>query len=285
MRIKKYKNNEYIQADGIWVRNLCKNAESIDINSLCKDEMGLFLNNEQENSKLSSLHLDDLYEVKMHNAIIFSDGYNWDSRQKILASISNKIVKTIGVNGSLARWSMVGQESELQRTMSFYLANNPYRECMGYLPRRHRYYPNIVASIKTHPEFLKKYDSQPFFYMASKEFNYSGFENDSEFIRLDDYRNPICGAISLAWKLGVKRLALLCCDEAFVDERPNSIKMPNGLYQYPQQILCQKIIDKQLYWLKMAGVEIADCSSGIEYENAEYIDLEQLPSFFSKELQ
>ena len=73
---------------------------------------------------------------------------------------------------------------------------------------------------------------------------------------------------------------LFCCDEAFKDNRPGSIQMKNGLYQYPQQIMCQKIIDKQLFWLKKAGIKVADCSNGIEYENAEYIDKRNILSFF-----
>jgi hypothetical protein len=166
--------------------------------------------------------------------------------------------------------------------MTFYLANNPYGECLGYLPKRHAYYPNLIASTKTNPAFLKAYRSQPYFYMATKDTNYSGVGHEG-CMSLDDYRNPVCAAISLAWKRGVKRLALLCCDEAFEEDRPNSVRMENGLYQYPQQIMCQKIIDSQLYWLRKAGVEVADCSSGIKYENADYIDFDGLPSFFKKD--
>jgi hypothetical protein len=47
--------------------------------------------------------------------------------------------------------------------------------------------------------------------------------------------------------------------------------------------MCQHIIDKQLHWLRKAGVKTADCSSGVEYENAAYIEKDELPSFFSKE--
>ena len=99
---------------------------------------------------------------------------------------------------------------------------------------------------------------------------------------LDDYRNPVCAAISYCVKRGVKKLALFCCDESFEDERPSAQRMGNGLHQYPQQVKSQKIIDKQLYWLRSRGVEIVDCSSGVEYENAAYIEAEDLPNFFDK---
>jgi hypothetical protein len=282
MRIKKYKKNEYVLAEGVWVRNMCLDVEAVDVNLLGKKDLGLFLDNEVENIRTSSLQMDDINQVSMDNLVVFSDGYDWARRQLVLADIPNKMVKTIGVNGSLAKWVMVGDKAEKKRTMSFYLANNPYGECLGYLPKKHAYYPNLIASTKTNPDFLKAYRSQPYFYMATKDMNYSGIGHNGCMF-LDDYRNPICAAISLAWRRGVKKLALLCCDESFPDERPNAIKMENGLYQYPQQIMCQKIIDKQFYWLRKAGVEVADCSSGIKYDNADYIDFDGLPSFFKKD--
>lgn len=280
MRIKKNKKNEYILAENVWVRNLCLNLEPFDINHLGKDELKLFLNNETENKKVSSLQIEDIDQVNMENVIICSDGFGWLERQKILGSIPNSLVKTICVNGSLKKWLMVGEKAEIKRTITFYLVNNPYKECIGYLPKQHRYYPNLIASTKTYPGFFKEYKNEPYFYQSPKNELYSGVRGD--YIKIDDYRNPICASISLAWKRGVKKLALFCCDDSFEDERPGSIKMENGLYQYPQQIMSQKIIDKQLYWLSQAGVQIADCSSGIKYENAEYINIENLVSFFEK---
>lgn len=282
MRVKKFKNNEYIFRDGIWVRNLCKEVAPIDINSLGKDETELFLGNELINMRRSGLQLDDLNPVGLENLVIFSDGYGWKERQFVLGDLPNTTVKTIGVNGSLAKWEMVGDKAEIKRTMTFYLVNNPYPECMGYLPRKHRYYPNLISSTKTNPKFLGEYRSEPFFYKSTQNLDYSGISSDN-CMSLDDYRNPVCAAISFAWRKGVKKLVLLCCDESFEDERPGAIKMKNGLYQYPPQILCQKVIDAQLYWLRKAGVKIFDCSSGIEYENAEYIAIEGIKGFFEKE--
>lgn len=280
MRIKKFKKNEYIEAEGIWIRNLCIDADPVDVNSLGKKEIELFLNNEIKNLNVSNMQLDELDQVSLDNLIIFSDGYKWKEKQFVLGAISNQLVKTIGVNGSLAKWEMVGENAEIKRTMTFYLANNPYPECISYLPKKHRYYPNLIASTKTNPEFIKNYRSEPLLYKSTKDVNYSGIGSEEGYMRLDDYRNPICAALSFAWKKRSRKIVLFCCDEAFEDERPGSIKMKNGLYQYPQQIMCQKIIDKQIFWLKKAGVEVVDCSSGIEYENAEYICSDNLLDFF-----
>ena len=280
MRIKKQNKNEYVSAEGIWVRNPCSTNESLDVNKTCENDLKTFLYNESSNIKISGMQLDDLKRLNLENVIICSDGYKWKDKQKVLGDISNKKVKVIGVNGSLAKWEMVGDKSDIKRTMSLYLANNPYKECMSYLPESHDYYPNLIASTRTSPEFLERYKGQPYFYKPTRNSIYSGINFDQNHIFLDDYRNPICAAISLAWLGGVKKLALLCCDESFEDERPSAIKMENGLYQYPQQIMCQKIIDKQFYWLKKTGIELFDCSSGIEYENAAYIKSEKLKSFF-----
>jgi hypothetical protein len=282
MRIKKFKNNDYVLAgDGVWVRNPYSPAEKIDINNLTKNDIKIFLENEHENSQVYGLQLDNLNEAGLSNVIICSDGFGWKDRQKVLGKIPNKLCKIIGVNGSLAKWEMVGEKAEVKRVMSFYLVNNPFSECLIYLPKKHRYYPNLIASTKTYPNFLKQYQNQPLFYKSTNNLIYSSFSEGGN-LSLDDYRNPICASISFAIKRGLKKLVLFCCDEAFKENKPGSVKMKNGLYQYPQQIMCQKIIDKQLFWLKKAGVEIKDCSSGIEYENAGYIDSENLLSFFEE---
>jgi hypothetical protein len=280
MRIKKSNKNKYvISKENIWVRDLCSDSKKVDINNLCHKENKLWLENEFENFKKSKL---EFTEMKYENIIICSDGYQWGDKQKIIGKIPNSIVKIIGTNGSLSKWKMVGDKAEIKRTMSYYLVNNPYPECMAFLPKNHNYYPNIISSTRTYPKFLDKYRSQPYFYKPAEDLNYSGSFSSTN-LQLDDYRNPICAAISLAWSLGVKKLILFCCDESFDEHREGSVKMNNNLYQYPQQIMSQNIIDKQLYWLKQNNVEIFDHSSGIKYENAEYISEDEIYSFFSKE--
>jgi hypothetical protein len=263
------------------VRNPFVDAEAVDINSMGGHEIKEFLENETKNMHVSGLQLDNLSRVSMENVVICSDGFGWQERQLALGKLDKRI-RIVGVNGSLAKWRMVGDKAEVKKSMAFYLVNNPYSECMGYLPRTHRYYPNLVASTKTFPEFVKQYGSEPFFYKATKDLNYSGASADVS-LSLDDYRNPVCAAISFALKLGARRIVLFCCDESFGEDRPNAVKMKNGLYQYPTQIMCQKVIDKQLYWVRKAGIRVADCSSGIDYENAEYIDTDGLESFFAKD--
>jgi len=284
MRIKKFNKNKYILSkENVWVRDFCSDYRGVDINRLCYKENKLWIENEFANLKRSKLELP-LEELKYENIIICSDGFGWREKKKLLGKIPNSLTKIIGTNGSLSKWDMVGEKAEIKRAMSFYLVNNPYSECMDFLPKSHNYYPNIMASIRTFPKFIEKYRTEPYFYRPADDLNYS-CNFGSVGLSLDDYRNPICAAISLAWNLGVKKLVLFCCDESFDENREGSIKMENNLYQYPQQIMCQNIIDKQLYWLKQNDVEIFDHSSGIKYENAEYISEDDILSFFQRSVK
>lgn len=282
MRIKKFNKNKYILSkDKIWVRDFCSVKTGPDINKLYSKENDLWIENEFKNLRKSKLDLP-LDQLSYENIIICSDGFAWEEKQKIIGQLPNSLVKIIGTNGSLAKWKMVGEKAEIKRSMNFYFVNNPYQECLGYLPKNHSYYPNIISSIRTNPKFIENYKNQFYFYKPADDGEYSPYPNLIN-LNLDDYRNAICGAISLAWKLNVKKLLLFCCDEAFIENRDGSIKMGNGYYQYPQQIMAQNIIDKQLYWLKQNNVEIFDHSKGIKYENAGYIEEEHIVSFFSKE--
>ncbi len=283
MRVKRLKNNEYIKEEGIWVRNPYCPGKPFDVNSLAKGDSDVFLKNEMENTRRPHLQMDEFRELAADKVVIVSDGYNWARNQFYLGGLPNKAIRVIGVNGSLSRWEMVGDSAKIKRTMSFYVANNPYPECMGYLPRSHRYYPNIVASARTYPGFLAAYKNQPYLYRPTNDFDYAGFGGSEISMILDDYRNPICAALSLTVRMGAKKIVLLCCDESFEEDRPGSVKMENGLFQYPQQIKCQKVIDKQIFWLRKNGVEVRDCSSGVKLNNAEYINPEGLVDFFEKD--
>lgn len=283
MRIKKLNKNKYILSkDKVWIRDFCSVDKGLDINQFYKKENKLWIENEFENLKKSKLNLP-LEQMNYENIIICSDGFGWKQKQNIIKKIPNSLVKIIGTNGSLSKWENNKDKTEYSRSMNFYFVNNPYRECMGYLPKN-SYYPNIISSIRTYPKFLDNYKNQYYFYKPSDDGEYSIYPNLIELI-LDDYRNAICGAISLSWKLKVKKLILFCCDESFEEYREGSIQMENGLYQYPQQIMAQNIIDKQLYWLRQNNVEIFDHSSGIKYENADYIEEDSIVSFFSKECE
>jgi hypothetical protein len=283
MRIKKVNTNDYLLTeDSVWVRNFC-NLESrpLDINdSLTMHDANLFIKNEFYKKKKKIQNLQIISST--NKVVIVSDGYDFEKKQKILAKLPFNEVSIFATNGALTRWQLVGKNSELQRAISWYVVNNPYPECLKFLPLKHSYYPPCIASNRTYPNFIEQYKGGSMLYCPVNSVCYSGLFRSMEFM-VDDYRNPICAAIVIAYRMGVKKLLLLCCDDSFEAERPASEQLENGLWTYPQQLMSQNIIDGNLFWLKKAGVEIANCSSGKKFNNAIYITTEQITEFFNDE--
>jgi hypothetical protein len=271
MIIKKHKNkNSYIITDGVYVRDFTTyGTSSIDVNkSLNNVDQELLIDNSLENysHKYPSIDNEDIFHSDI---VIVSDGYNFKEKQDILAKLSKKII-IIAVNGALKEWRLVGENAALKRVIDYYLVNNPYVECMQFMPSRHRYYPKCICSIKTNPKFLKEYQGLKYIYSPTENEMYSGADVSPQY-RIDDYRNPVCAAIGLAYRFHARKILLFCCDGAFDYEKPTAVKLDNELWQYPQHELSQKIIDANCYWLKTQKIEIADYSSGRKYENVSYI--------------
>jgi len=276
MFIKKHQNkNQYILSNGIYVRDLTSNESNpVDINSLSNTaDQQLFIDNEFENYSQRYVNIDN-EEIFHPFVAIVSDGYDFAKKHKILSQLP-KDVTIIGVNKSLKRWTLVGEMAEQKRSINYYVVNNPYDECLNYLPNTHRYYPKCIASSRTNPEFLKSYSSRnKYIYSCVEDEFYSGVDRKPAY-KIDDYRNPICAAISLAYKFKAIKILLFCCDDSFEDERPASEKLDNGLWRYPQQKITHGIIDSMCYWLKLKKIKIADHSSDAKYLNATYINRDE----------
>ena len=252
-------------------------APFVDINHLSTfSDHQLFLTNEIQNTKRRYPNVET--EDRITKAIIVSDGYQFDSKQQLLASLPNDVV-VISTNKSLANWKLMGSNSKTKRVISYYVVNNPYSEAKFFLPKD--YFPKCVASSRTNPSFLKGYRGNIFLYSPVKNSDYSGVHRGIDF-ELDDYRNPICSAIGLAYRLGVQQLMLFCCDDSFEKERPSSVQLDNGLWAYPQQLLSHELIDSNLFWLKKQQIKIGNHSSSPKFKNAEYINEEGLSDFFGK---
>jgi hypothetical protein len=93
--------------------------------------------------------------------------------------------------------------------------------------------------------------------------------------------NPVCASIVLAYKFGVKRLMLFCCDGAFAEERPGAEKLPNGKWIYPQQRMGHSVVDGTLHWYAQQKVKLRDHSSGPEYNDTHYISEDEVVGFFN----
>jgi hypothetical protein len=289
MQIKKIKTNEYLTtSDGIWVRDFTRsNSSYLDINNLASEkDYSVFLKNEIANES-SRCPLIDEDQFTYSNIVIVSDGYNFEERHKILASLPKNEVLIIGVNRSLAKWKLVGANcpTDMKRSMGWYIINNPYAEAVRFVPTSHRYFPRCIASVRTNPEFIRRYEGNVSFYIPTSERNYSGPVRYAKYC-VDDYRNPICAAINLAFQFKVRKLLLFCCDDSFADERPNAERLENGLYSYRPQQVSRRVIDANLFWLAKEKVKIGDYSSGIILEHGQYIsDEKDILTFFQEEVK
>jgi hypothetical protein len=280
-RIKKTKdgNKYYLTSHGMWVRDFT--TEQVPFKNLNESiqqkDYFIYLQNEVFNN-MEKYTWIDTEEFPMKDVLIVSDGYKFNEKQKILSQIP-KTTTIIGVNGSLAKWNLT------DRNMNWYLVNNPYDECMRYLPRRGRSFPKCITSVKTNYKFLNAYKGTKYKYFAVNEDRYSGQKRKEVKMQIDDYRNPICAAISLAYHFGAEKIMLFCCDDSFVDERPASIKIENGLYEYEPQQIVHEIIDGMFYWISNHPIYktmITDHSSSKEYKYASYISEERILQFFQQ---
>jgi hypothetical protein len=274
-RIKKHQTgNVYrLTEHRVWVRDFNSHVAPLDISGLTSPtDYPIFLKNEMDNDR-NDIPSFDTGMLRFDRAIIVSDGYDFKNKHKILAEIPTNVA-IISVNRSLAKW-------DVARKIDFFLANNPYPECMSLLPS-HRYYPRCLVSTRTYPEFVEKYKARGGYLLNYAPAPEAGYASHIKALcQLDDYRNPICAGISLCHKLGVSRLALLCCDDSFDGERPGAEKLENGLYAYPQHFVAHKIIDSMLNWYgKIKGVKLADHSSGPNYKDVPYIHADEIRGFF-----
>lgn len=269
--IKKSKKNQYIRTSNkIWVRNFCLPCCPLHLSNLAsKEDLRLFIDNESQNEKLNLPYVDSEQFI-LEKCIIVSDGYKFSEKQSLLKNIP---VNILSVNKSLAKWN-------IEKGIFAYVVNNPFDECLNFLPR-HKYYPRCICSARTSPEFVKRYlkmKGTVYKYIPTPEKDFSGYTQKSEYW-VDDYRNPVCAAINLAYHFGAKKVLLFCCDDSFEDNRPASELLENGLYQYPQQNISNEIIDTMMYWARREVI-FGNHSSGKYFNNAKYIAEDKLLEFF-----
>lgn len=272
-QIKNHSNkNSYVLYNKTWVRDFTKSIQPRDINNfLSSSDYDIIIKNEMKNASYNLASID-AETISYSKIIIVSDGYQFQKKQEILAKIPQDVI-IIGVNRSLAKW-------DKKRRLDWYLVNNPYSECMTYFPKN-GYYPRCIASIRTNPDFVEKYAGRSVVYryqpVIDDKFNSNLFGKPLYY--LDDYRNPICAAMSLAYHWKVDKLALFCCDDFFNEERPGSVKV-NDLWMYPQHQISHDLIDGNAFWFAKNDIEIINYSN-YDYKNIRKVQEDELISFFA----
>ncbi len=270
--IKKHRNrNDYYYAgDGLWVRDFTKKSvPATDINNLIPEsDMPTLMDNESVNHTRMLQQIDT--ENLRHDKIaIVNNGYGYDD--SLIKLLPNDVI-IMGVHDVLKLWNN-------SRRLNYYIVNNPYEECMTYLPK-HQRWARCIASIRTNHEFIKKYNGLTYVYSPVSDGVYSGLKSDADFF-IDDYRNAICAAISLSYQFDVKKLLLMWSDDIYDKAREGAEKLEENLWVYPQQKKSHNLIEANLYWLKKAGVKIGHHGEGLKYKNAAYISGDDMDEFFA----
>lgn len=284
MHIRKHANkNEYIRAGDVWVRNFAKKSVKplIVDHMFEKDDYERVMANETKNDNQARISDE---EITLPNIVIVSDGYSFKERHKLLLNLPS-YVAVLTVNRALRSWELMSTDESNRKTINAYVVNNPYEECMSYLPSKDSmYYPVCIASSRANYQFIEKYQGNLYLYDPTPE-NTFGLKRPQQY-HIDDYRNPICAAIGLTFRFKVERLMLMCCDDSFDKEQDYSVPLKNGLWTYPQHLRSQEIIDANLYWLthqEEHDVQVSDWSDGAEYTNASYISNEEEAIDFFKD--
>jgi len=257
--IKKHKNkNKYILEDKLYVRDFTNyDCIPVDLNQLTSfEDQNVFIENEMNNfqRKYSEFELN-----KHEKIIIVNDGYGFQEKHLLLSQV-DKDVCIIAVNGALKEWRLIKKISGLERSVNYYLVNNPYEECKNYIPENHSYYPKCIASTRTNSDFLNLYKGNKHLYSPTPNNSFSSLFDYK--LKVDDYRNVICAGLDISFKFNASKIFLYCCDDSFEKNKPGSISMENGLRCYPQQLISEKIIGNMCYWLKNKNIEIYNYSNG-----------------------
>lgn len=270
---KKHKNkNEYVQVENIWIRNMFgKIGKPVDINHFYDEyELKDVLDNEVKNTKMNLLNVEpEMYDCD--DVLIVSDGFGFNELKKI-EKIKQKIC-IIAVNHAARFWSSPTYPN-------FMLINHPKSDAMSFLPNM--IFPRLIASRRTHNQFLKSYKNSILLYDPVPEESYQSIISSEANLHIDDYRNPICAAIGIAKILQAKNIYLAFCSSAYTENRPGTNYIEEGIYQYPIQSLADKIVDANLFWYKFANRATKIFHTGYEksFKFSKYLKLED----FSKEL-
>ena len=265
--VKRHKNrNEYALTENFWVRNFnSPDVKPTDVNRLFEEnELKNVLDNEIKNSKMGIPVLTkDLANIE--NLIIVSDGFRFNEHKKIIKLKEN--FKILVLNHAMRFW-------ESPQFPSFMLMNNSTDMAMSAMPLGQM--PQLIVSRRTYHQFLRAYQNNMYLYdPVPDEYYQSSTAKDSP-AYLDDYRNPICAAISFANFINVRNIFLFGCSYSYGQNRPGTIQVAENAFQYPQQQLGDKIIDLNLFWYKFGNKNRQIFHVGLEnsYKFSKYLRFE-----------
>lgn len=270
-----YNKNDYcLSSSGHWVRNFTKPiAKAIDINELIPPEdVKLILENEIKND-IKHYPIMEAESQIHENVLIIGDGLGHEETLAVIEELPANVA-IIGVNGIFSKWSS-------KRKLNYYIVNNPYKECINYFPQSLSYWPKCIASIRTYPKFLEAFQGKKFIYYPATTVGYSGVRCNYDYF-IDDYRNPVCAALGIAYKFKAKRVVLASVLELFKQGRSGMERLNEETWFYPQQKMAHSLIDANLYWLQKAKINVHYTQRSLDYKYATYISLKEMRGFFNE---
>lgn len=271
LTFKKHKNsNEYLKVGDYWVRNFYgESLKAKDVNNFYYNvDIKYIIDNEMKNSNMRHPYLEMELFRKYKRTIIFSDGYDFEKNHKLFDRISPDVL-CIAVNQAARFWNAASFPD-------FLLINNPDEVCLTGMPVSK--FPALIASRKTCNRFLQNYKNIIYIYdSVSDEYYESQVSKNSEF-HLDDYRNPICAAISLASKFVRGDIYLAFCSTAYKEKRDGMSEIDQGIYQYGPQSLADKMVDGNLFWYRIGNGSSKIFHTGVKnsFKFSTYIDTTEM---------
>ena len=155
MIIKTKNKNKYILDNKIYIRDFTNDScIPVDLNELANSiDQDIFIEYEMNNflKKYSEFEISNYEKI-----IIVNSGFDFKNKQTILSKVDKKVC-IIAVNDTLSNWTLLNKISGVDRSINYYVVNNPYEECINFLPKNHNYYPKCIASTRTNSDFLKFY--------------------------------------------------------------------------------------------------------------------------------
>jgi hypothetical protein len=251
------------------IRNFINQNHGYDLNNLysAQDIKSVIINE----GSIKTMNLSGIDKENKFSATvaIVSDGFDIAKCENLINNLGRLGITVIGTNGCMTCKSRV--------IPSVYLFNS-VDNVSSWFPNTLQVLPPCIVSVRSNPEFVKKYRSRNklmYTYVPTPNKNF-GSNYFNSFYTVDDYRNPICAGINLAFRWQASRIILIAPHDLFSEERPGTKKIAQNIHIYPQQELAHSFIDGSLYWIKEAGIETWVISSGPKFEFATNFEPEQV---------
>jgi hypothetical protein len=265
--------NVYLKKDSFWIRNP-NGIGSIpqDINNMYSEiEIRKNIENEIYNSKLNIPNIET-ETFEWENVIIVSNGYGFkNDHADLLDGFPNSRKSiVISVNNTPRFW-------ESKRLPNYYITNN-LNDFSNF-----KFLPILIAGKRSDPVSIVKYKNMKYFYSHTPSNNFKSPSDTNSLLYIDDYRNPICAAISCCNHYKVKNLILAFCSEGYENKKDGMEYISDNVYMYPQQKLANSIINGMLFWYLVNNPQSKIFYTGLKnsFSLAKYIDNTDFKGIYS----